>query len=223
MKIIKIGRDETSNIMLDHEMVSRHHAILKIHPSGKMELISMGVNGTKLNGVQMRPNVVYEVKRSDMVSFAGKHQLDWSLIPNPRKTYFIVAIAIAIVILLIASIVAGTKVYNYFNPEVEDIYMPSPFPGPQPKPEPAPGDSGVGIIGEGTESKEKEIKEPTAEEIWDKVHKEMKRKEAKEKEEQLKNKKEKEKQKDIKKEEDKKQNDKKEKNDSLPSSKVRFV
>ena len=87
MKTIKIGRDASCNIILDHEMISRHHAILRIYPTGKIEFISMGTNGTKLNGALMKPDVVYTIKRSDMISFPGNKQLDWSLIHNPLKKY----------------------------------------------------------------------------------------------------------------------------------------
>lgn len=119
MKIIKIGRDATSNILLDHEMISRHHAILKIYSTGKIELISMGANGTKLNGTLVRPNMVYKVKRSDMISFAGKYQLDWALIPDPLKKVRIALICLAVCLLLGCLAFAGNKVYNYFNPQIE--------------------------------------------------------------------------------------------------------
>jgi pSer/pThr/pTyr-binding forkhead associated (FHA) protein len=51
MKILTIGRDESCNIVLSDSTVSRRHAILKIHATGKMEIISMGQNGTFVNGV----------------------------------------------------------------------------------------------------------------------------------------------------------------------------
>lgn len=119
MKIIKIGRDATSNILLEHEMISRHHAILRIYSTGKIELISMGANGTKLNGTLVRPNMVYKVKRSDMISFAGKYQLDWALVPDPLKKVRIALICLAACLLLGCLAVAGSKVYNYFNPQME--------------------------------------------------------------------------------------------------------
>lgn len=52
MKILTIGRDESCNIVLSDSTVSRRHAILKIHATGKMEIISMGQNGTFVNGVK---------------------------------------------------------------------------------------------------------------------------------------------------------------------------
>ena len=137
MKIIKIGRDSSCNIQLEHDMISRHHAILRIHQTGKIELISMGTNGTKLNGVLIRPNVVYKVKRSDMISFAGKHQLDWGMIPDPLKKYRIIGIALLVCALLGGLSMLGYKVYEYFNPEIVTMYEGSPKT-PQQKPENPP-------------------------------------------------------------------------------------
>lgn len=119
MKIIKIGRDSSCNIMLEHEMISRNHAILRVYSTGRIELISMGTNGTKLNGILVRPNVVYKVKRSDMISFAGKFQLDWAKIPDPLRIYRIVGICMLAIILLSILSILGYSVYNYFNPQVE--------------------------------------------------------------------------------------------------------
>lgn len=116
METIKIGRDPSSQIFLNHEMISRHHAILRIYPTGKMELVSMGANGTKLNGALVRPNVVYRVKRSDMISFADRYQLDWNQIHNPRKKYYIAGIILLACLLLFALVYAGKAVYRYFNP-----------------------------------------------------------------------------------------------------------
>ena len=53
MKILTIGRDESCNIVLSDSTVSRRHAILKIHATGKMEIISMGQNGTFVIGVKL--------------------------------------------------------------------------------------------------------------------------------------------------------------------------
>lgn len=123
MVTVKIGRDPSCQILLDHEMISRHHAILRIYPTGKMELVSMGANGTKLNGALMRPNVVYRVKRSDMVSFADRFQLDWNLIYNPTKKYRIAVLCILGLIALLGAIKAGVMIYDYFNP-FEEIEIP---------------------------------------------------------------------------------------------------
>ena len=77
MKILTIGRDESCNIVLSDSTVSRRHAILKIHATGKMEIISMGQNGTFVNGVKLKSDTAYPVTRKDVVSFAHVRQLDW--------------------------------------------------------------------------------------------------------------------------------------------------
>ena len=136
MKIIKIGRDSSCNIQLEHDMISRNHAILRIHQTGKIELISMGTNGTKLNGILIRPNVVYKVKRSDMISFAGKYQLDWGMIPDPLKKYRIIGISLLICVLLGGLSILGYKVYDYFNPQVTTLT--TPLIEPQAETEKAP-------------------------------------------------------------------------------------
>lgn len=134
METIKIGRDPSSQIFLNHEMISRHHAILRIYPTGKMELVSMGANGTKLNGALVRPNVVYRVKRSDMISFADRYQLDWNQIHNPRKKYYIAGIILLACLILFALVIAGKAVYRYFNPcyestpETKSTVVESPTP-----------------------------------------------------------------------------------------------
>lgn len=68
MKILTIGRDESCNIVLSDSTVSRRHAILKIHATGKMEIISMGQNGTFVNGVKLKSDTVYPITRRDVVS-----------------------------------------------------------------------------------------------------------------------------------------------------------
>lgn len=83
MKVYSIGRNEDCTIVLDHPEVSRRHALLKVKDTGKMQIISMGANGTFVNGNKLKPNVPYSVKRSDVVSFAHAKQLDWNLVHNP--------------------------------------------------------------------------------------------------------------------------------------------
>lgn len=104
MKVISIGRGEDCNIVLSDNVISRRHAILKIHATGKMELIDMGQNGTFVNGIKLTPNVPYPVTRKDIVSFAHVKQLDWSLIPNTTLIYRYIALGIisALVIAIIA-------------------------------------------------------------------------------------------------------------------------
>ena len=50
MKVLSIGRNPDCNIVCNDNMVSRRHALLKIYPNGKYEIISQGPNGTTVNG-----------------------------------------------------------------------------------------------------------------------------------------------------------------------------
>lgn len=118
MTVITIGRNPDSNIVINDNMVSRNHAILKISPTGKCEIVSMGPNGTTVNGNPISPNQPYPLKRGDMVVFAGHARLDWSKVPNPLKPLMIGAIvfgviAIAIVaVLLINNFRSSSNVYE---------------------------------------------------------------------------------------------------------------
>ena len=83
MKRITIGRNPNCDIVYAQNMVSRNHAIINIYPSGKYEIISMGTNGTKVNGTLITNGQPYPLKRGDAVVFAGQYPLDWHQVPNP--------------------------------------------------------------------------------------------------------------------------------------------
>lgn len=102
MKIYTIGRGETNTIHVENEFVSRQHALLKVYPSGKMELIDKSSNGTSINGRRLKPNVAYRVRRKDVVTFAGQVKLDWSEVKDPMKGYRIAGLC-----LLIAAVLLG--------------------------------------------------------------------------------------------------------------------
>ena len=107
MKILTIGRDESCNIVLSDSTVSRRHAILKIHATGKMEIISMGQNGTFVNGVKLKSDTAYPVTRKDVVSFAHVRQLDWNQIPDVQRYYrygIMAVIGLAVIITAIVVI-----------------------------------------------------------------------------------------------------------------------
>lgn len=38
MKVITIGRDPECNIVLDDNLISRRHAVLRLHGTGKIEI-----------------------------------------------------------------------------------------------------------------------------------------------------------------------------------------
>ena len=103
MKTITIGRGEGCHIYIDDELMSRRHAIIKIPTFGGMEIVDMSKNGTFVNGVRLRPNVPFPVKRTDVVNFADVAQLDWSQVPDPMKYYKLGAAAVGgLVVLLLA-------------------------------------------------------------------------------------------------------------------------
>ena len=54
MKTITIGRGDGADIIIDNEMISRRHAILKISTFGKMEIVDMGRNGTYVKRIFAR-------------------------------------------------------------------------------------------------------------------------------------------------------------------------
>ncbi len=111
MKTITIGRGDGADIIIDDEMISRRHAILKISTFGKMEIVDMGKNGTFVNGIKLRPNVPFPVTRKDVINFAEITQLDWSLVPNNTRyiKYGIVAIIGLLLIIIFASSIKGCE------------------------------------------------------------------------------------------------------------------
>lgn len=114
MKIISIGREDDCTIILDDSMISRHHAILKIHATGKMEIVDMGQNGTFVNGVKLTPNIPYPVSRKDVISFAHVRQLDWSRVPDNYKLYRYVGLGVLGIVLALSVIAA---ILNLREPE----------------------------------------------------------------------------------------------------------
>lgn len=108
MKVITIGRGEDNQIVLEdnQDLISRQHATLRIHETGKMEIVSTGSNGTFVNGFRIKSNVPYKVTRKDVISFAHVRQLDWALVPDPFRFIrmgiigAVIAIVVSIAILL---------------------------------------------------------------------------------------------------------------------------
>ena len=109
MKVITIGRDPECNIVLDGNLISRRHAVLRLHGTGKIEIIDYSSNGTFINGTRIVSNTPLKIHRKDAVSFAHAKTLDWSQIPDPsRKPRMIILIVfIASVLVTIAGIVVS--------------------------------------------------------------------------------------------------------------------
>lgn len=117
MKIITIGRGEDCNVRIEDPMVSRRHAVLRIHPGGKIEIIDYSANGTTVNGVRIGAEVLTRIKRGDAVTFAGVQKLDWKQIPNPARPIRIAIIAVIVVIALIAAAFGVKALINAFAPD----------------------------------------------------------------------------------------------------------
>lgn len=100
MKRITIGRSPGCDIVFDQNMISRNHALLNVYSSGKCEIVNMGQNGTKVNGIQITNGQPYPLKRGDAVVFANQAQLDWKQVPNPRRPWLLAIIISGAVIAL---------------------------------------------------------------------------------------------------------------------------
>ena len=100
---IKIGRDLDSDILLSHAKASRNHALLTISAFGKMTLTDLSANGTSVNGSRLQQGLAYVVTREDEVTFAdGTEYLDWSTVPNRRRTAVLWSSSAAVLILVAA-------------------------------------------------------------------------------------------------------------------------
>jgi len=87
MKTYKIGRNTDNDIVINDEtrLVSRYHAILKVNKNGKMTICDISSNGTYINSEKIKSNMHVEESKSDIVFFAKKSQLDWSMIEFPEN------------------------------------------------------------------------------------------------------------------------------------------
>ena len=109
MKIISIGRSDRCDIVIEDERISRRHALMRIYPLGKTEIVDLSQNGTWVNGVKMRPNVPFPIKRKDVVNFANVSQLDWAMVPDPMRCVRYVVLAVLALLLLAFAIFLFSK------------------------------------------------------------------------------------------------------------------
>ena len=80
MKRLTIGRDNTCDIIIVHDRVSRFHA--NITPDGNGYIFrDTSSNGTLINGVMVR-NSERRINYGDKVLLAGNLPLPWNRIPN---------------------------------------------------------------------------------------------------------------------------------------------
>ena len=117
MKAYSIGRESNCDIVVydSTDVVSRRHAVLNVHPNGKMFIVDQSRNGTYVNGIRVTPNVPVPVTRKDIVSFAHVVKLDWSQVPV-SNLWMQIAAWIVGVILLVA---IGVGAYHLFNKPVK--------------------------------------------------------------------------------------------------------
>lgn len=109
MKIYTIGRDPACKFSFSDDMISRHHALLRVYANGKMEIVDTSSNGTYINNMRIASNVPVPVTRKDNISFAGARQFDWTQVPSPMNLYIKIAIGIIAALLLIGGIVVGVN------------------------------------------------------------------------------------------------------------------
>lgn len=126
MKTITIGRSSECDISIEHDLISRRHAILKLYPWGKIEIVDVGRNGTSVNGVKLHPNSPRKIKRSDVVTFAGMKTLDWNAVPDEGKwlRWGILLALLFAVIIAIFSFVMSNKSSEDSPVRQTDDYIP---------------------------------------------------------------------------------------------------
>lgn len=84
MRLLKIGRDVTCDIVLHSNNVSSLHAELTLLNSGDIMLEDKGSrNGTFIMNRQIKPNTPVSIKRGDAIRFADV-ELQWSQVPMPE-------------------------------------------------------------------------------------------------------------------------------------------
>lgn len=84
MRLLKIGRDASCDIVMHSDRVSSLHAELTLLNSGDIMLEDKGSrNGTFIMNQQIKPNKPVTVRRGDAIRFADV-ELQWSQVPMPE-------------------------------------------------------------------------------------------------------------------------------------------
>ena len=84
MRLLKIGRDASCDIVMHSDRVSSLHAELTLLNSGDIMLEDKGSrNGTFIMNQQIKPNKPVNVRRGDAIRFADV-ELQWSQVPMPE-------------------------------------------------------------------------------------------------------------------------------------------
>ena len=96
MILITIGTNPSNRITFDKnnpklKFISGHHAEIKVRDDGSIFIIDRtSMNGTKVKGQRIQPEVEVAVNRGDKITFADVADLDWSKVPiiapiDPQK------------------------------------------------------------------------------------------------------------------------------------------
>ena len=160
MKVLLIGRGDNCHIQIEDSRVSRQHALLKLYPLGKIEIVDQSTNGTAVNGVRIKANVPKRVTRGDVVTFAEAVKLDWSQVPDPSRIYKIggcALLAVAVGIALVFGLRSG-----------------------RPDPLPEPGQRGMSVPLDRPDSTKKEAAEPDLDALGKKMRDSLRREEERE-------------------------------------------
>ena len=84
MRLLKIGRDASNNIVLHSEKASSLHAEITLMDSGDIMLEDKGShNGTFIQNRPIKPGVPVSIRRGDAIRFADV-ELIWSQVPMPE-------------------------------------------------------------------------------------------------------------------------------------------
>ena len=84
MRLLKIGRDASNDIILHSDKVSSLHAEITLMDSGDIMLEDKGShNGTFIQNMPIKPGSPVSIRRGDAVSFADVELL-WSQVPMPE-------------------------------------------------------------------------------------------------------------------------------------------
>ena len=80
MNTYTIGRRSGKTFCYSNPEVSNDHAEI-VENNGNFTLIDHSTNGTLVNGNRVH-NSSFPIKRGDMIMFAGREMLNWSMIPD---------------------------------------------------------------------------------------------------------------------------------------------
>lgn len=84
MKLLKIGRDMSNDIVLQSNRVSSLHAEITLLDNGDIQLEDKGSsNGTFVMNQPIKPGKVVNIRRGDAIRFADI-ELQWSQVPMPE-------------------------------------------------------------------------------------------------------------------------------------------